>query len=118
MKQTAVGWLQKSLSLTYEQQMQFEGLFQQAMTMEQEQTIDFAKWMYNYKADINKVEECFEQYYNETYNQIAKNIYTVIVFMSDKDIDWNDVRSFTSFDDAECYAQSIRRDYTIIPNKL
>jgi hypothetical protein len=64
------------------------------MTMEQEQTIDFAKWMYDYKADINKVEECFEQYYNETYNQIAKNIYTVIVFMSDKDIDWNQKRCY------------------------
>ena len=118
MKQTAVGWLQKSLSLTFEQQMQFEGLFQQSMTMEQEQTIDFAKWMYDYKADINKVEECFEQYYNETYNQIAKNIYTVIVFMSDKDIDWNVVRSFTSFGAAESYGEALGRTFDIIPNKL
>lgn len=37
-KQTPVEWLQQSLSnhLTHEQQMQFEGLFQQAMGMEKE----------------------------------------------------------------------------------
>ena len=37
MKQTAVQWLQETLSLTFEQQMQFEGLFQQAIQMEKEQ---------------------------------------------------------------------------------
>lgn len=37
MKQTAVQWLQQSLSLTFEQQMQFEGLFQQAKEMEKQQ---------------------------------------------------------------------------------
>ncbi len=34
---TAVQWLQQSLKLTFEQQMQFEGLFQQAKEMEKEQ---------------------------------------------------------------------------------
>ena len=34
MKQTAVEWLQEALSLTFEQEMQFEGLFQQAKEME------------------------------------------------------------------------------------
>ena len=45
-------------------------------------------------------------------------IYTVIVFMSTGDIDWNDVKSFTSFDKADSYAQSLRRTYDIIPNEL
>ena len=41
MKQTALEFLQESLSLhfTYEQQMQFEGLFQQAKEIEKEQII-------------------------------------------------------------------------------
>jgi hypothetical protein len=48
MKQTAVGFLQEALSihLTFEQQMQFEGLFQQAKEMEEEQSF----------ADVNRVE--------------------------------------------------------------
>jgi hypothetical protein len=33
-KQTAVEWLQEALSLTFEQEMKFEGLFQQAKEME------------------------------------------------------------------------------------
>jgi hypothetical protein len=33
-KQTAVQWLQQALSLTFEQEMKFEGLFQQAKEME------------------------------------------------------------------------------------
>jgi len=37
MKKTAVEWLQEALSLTFEQQMQFEGLFQQAKEMEKQQ---------------------------------------------------------------------------------
>ena len=43
-KQTAVEWLQECLSihLTHEQQMQFEGLFQQAKEMEKKTIIDFA----------------------------------------------------------------------------
>ncbi len=46
---TAVQWLQEALSLTFKQEMQFEGLFQQAMEMEKEQqddfAIGFAKWV-------------------------------------------------------------------------
>jgi len=34
MKQSAVEWLQEALSLTFEQEMKFEGLFQQAKEME------------------------------------------------------------------------------------
>jgi len=47
-KQTAVQWLQQSLSLTFEQKMSFEGLFQQALEMEKEYqddlAIEFAEW--------------------------------------------------------------------------
>ena len=39
-KQTAVEWLQEALSLTFEQEMQFEGLFQQAKEMEKQQNLD------------------------------------------------------------------------------
>ena len=45
-------------------------------------------------------------------------IYTVIVFMSGGDIDWNDVKSFTSFGAAESYGESLGRTFDIIPNKL
>jgi len=58
---TAVEWLQEALSihLTFEQQMQFEGLFQQAKEMEKQQqdefAIGFAKWnSYKYKYLPNK----------------------------------------------------------------
>ena len=48
MKQTAVEWLQEALSLTFEQEMKFEGLFQQAKEMEKQQqdetAIEFSKW--------------------------------------------------------------------------
>ncbi len=37
MKQSAVEWLQEALSLTFEQEMKFEGLFQQAKEMEKQQ---------------------------------------------------------------------------------
>jgi hypothetical protein len=40
MKQTAVEWLQEALILTYQQEMQFEGLFQQAKEMEEQQIIE------------------------------------------------------------------------------
>jgi hypothetical protein len=40
MKQSAVEWLQEALSLTFEQEMQFEGLFQQAKEMENQQNLD------------------------------------------------------------------------------
>ncbi len=60
----------------------------------------------------------FEPKKKRAKKETVKNIYTVLVFMYDKDIDWNDVKSFTSFGAAESYAQSIRRDHTIIPNEL
>jgi hypothetical protein len=41
-KQTAVQWLQQSLNLTFEQEMSFEGLFQQALEMEKEYQDDLA----------------------------------------------------------------------------
>jgi hypothetical protein len=49
MKQTAVEWLQEALSLTFEKEMQFEGLFQQAKELEKQQreefAIGFAEWL-------------------------------------------------------------------------
>jgi hypothetical protein len=87
MKQTAVEWLQECLSLhlSHQEQMQFEGLFQQAKAMEKEQIKEQLKnafaagqeqaiaesWLYD---DAHpRVEEkafmTFEQYYNETYNK-------------------------------------------------
>jgi hypothetical protein len=43
MKQSAIEWLQEVLSLTFEQEMQFEGLFQQAKEMEKQQMQDAFK---------------------------------------------------------------------------
>ncbi len=44
-----VQWLQKALSLTFEQEMKFEGLFQQAKEIEKQQqdefAIGFAEWV-------------------------------------------------------------------------
>jgi predicted NAD/FAD-binding protein len=40
---TAVEWLQEALSLTFEQEMKFEGLFQQAKEMENQKQDKFAK---------------------------------------------------------------------------
>ena len=55
----------------------------------------------------------------EVQKQAGMKIYTVIVFMSGGyDIDWNDVKSFTSFGAAESYAESLGRTYDIIPNEL
>jgi hypothetical protein len=57
MKQTAVEWLQEALSihLTFEQQMQFEGLFQQAKEMEKEQRnyfVELSKWIIENKRSV------------------------------------------------------------------
>jgi hypothetical protein len=60
---TAVKWLQEALSihLTFEQQMQFEGLFQQAKEMEKQQIIDaFNEGYFDEKSS--------DQYYNEKFN--------------------------------------------------
>ena len=63
--ETAVEWLVESLSIhfTFEQQMQFEGLFQQAKEMEKQQIIDFAYYFRH--EEVTKKE--LEQYYNETF---------------------------------------------------
>ena len=71
-QQTAVNFLYEfvQLKLTHKQQMQFEGLFQQAKQMEKEQIIN--AWresdndsMYSPK----ELDEQAEQYYNETYER-------------------------------------------------
>jgi hypothetical protein len=64
-KETAVEWLQETLSIhfTFEQKMQFEGLFQQAKGMEKEQMIDFATIAYQ---DISNL-------MNVPFNQISEN---------------------------------------------
>jgi hypothetical protein len=69
--QTAVEWLQECLSshLTHEQQMQFEGLFQQSKAMEQQQSMDFARLCLNKAKDLD-IRTAYintEQYYNSTY---------------------------------------------------
>lgn len=71
MKQTAVEWLVESLSIhfTFEQQMQFEGLFQQAKEMEEQQIIDAYKegmgnvdgWIVN----KNGVEEYYDEQFKK-----------------------------------------------------
>ena len=63
---TAVEWLQEVLSLTFEQQMQFEGLFQQAKEMEKQQIIDanvvgINQALYGYRNA--------KEYYKKTYNK-------------------------------------------------
>jgi hypothetical protein len=60
---TAVEWLQEALSLTFEQEMQFEGLFQQAKEIEKQQIIDAYK--YGNQSDVYFKPE---QYYKETFN--------------------------------------------------
>ena len=64
-KETLVQWLQESLSihLTFEQQMQFEGLFQQAKELEKQQIID--AW-YDGEAHWDSGKNGNE-YYNKTY---------------------------------------------------
>jgi hypothetical protein len=66
-QQTAVEWLQESLlnTLTHQQQMQVEGLFQQAKSMEKEQIMKAIEVGYNQY--FNRQYDNAEQYYNETY---------------------------------------------------
>jgi len=80
MKQTAVEFLQECLSihLSHQQQVQFEGLFQQAKEMEKEQMIDFTMDYVNSGSifclwDIDSAPELdidtsAEQYYDQTFN--------------------------------------------------
>ena len=66
-KQTAVEWLEESMLLSHEQQMQFEGLFQQAKAMEKEQIIQ--TYWEAYKEGQYSGDRVAEEYYNETYEQ-------------------------------------------------
>jgi hypothetical protein len=70
-KQTTVEWLQESMLLCHEQQMQFEGLFQQAKQMHKEQIINAhgIKNRGGFKSNGSFFVDEFtgEQYYNETY---------------------------------------------------
>ena len=66
MKQTAVEFLQECLSihLSHQQQMQFEGLFQQAKEMEKEQIMD----AYMEGGDWESLPQPrFENYYNANF---------------------------------------------------
>jgi hypothetical protein len=75
MKQTAVEFLQEALYIhfTHEQEMQFIGLFNQALEMEKQQIIDATR-LGEYVNDngetayvyVNK--EIAERYYNENYS--------------------------------------------------
>ena len=88
MKQTAVQFLQDCLNIhfTFEQQMQFEGLFQQAKEMEKQQIIDagnscaIKQHLHNDKVDKMSMDEMLEfantqtitfgeQYYNDKFNK-------------------------------------------------
>jgi hypothetical protein len=66
-KQTTVEWLQESMLLCHEQQMQFEGLFQQAKQMEKEQIKDAHLIGLITSMEMEATKQA-EQYYNETYN--------------------------------------------------
>ena len=68
-KQTAVDWLEYhiNIGLTYEQQIIFEGLFQQAKEIEKEQiTEGFKKGLQYWNGDAWELID-IEQYYKETY---------------------------------------------------
>ena len=72
-QQTAVEWLQEVIinHLSHEQQMQVEGLFQQAKEMEKEQ-ISKAHYDGYYREDLYDT----RQYYNDTYKEDKpKNIH-------------------------------------------
>jgi ribosomal protein S24E len=64
MAQTAVEWLQESLlnTLTHQQQMQVEGLFQQAKAMEKEQIKDAYA-----NGSNDRLKNRVIEYYNEKY---------------------------------------------------
>ena len=68
-KQTAVQWLQDSLDIhfSFEQEMQFEGLFQQALEMEKENQDYFAIEFTYYLSDWHskkRIKEALEIYKN------------------------------------------------------
>ena len=63
-KQTAVEWLINEIDMQYPHiNIRWKELMiDKAKQMEAEQPIAFAQWMHDYKGDINKVEELFEQF--------------------------------------------------------
>ena len=67
---TAVEWLQNCLNIhfTFEQKMQFEGLFQQAKEMEKQQIIDAHLDGQCFSTTIEEIDYA-KDYYNETYNK-------------------------------------------------
>lgn len=80
-KQTAVEFLYDFvlLKLSHEQQMQFEGLFQQAKQIEKEQhDLTFARGSMTGYSNANGYESIdFEQYYNKTYGKSKKALLSV-----------------------------------------
>jgi len=66
MKQTAVEFLQECLSihLNHKQQMQFEGLFQQAKAMEKEQIIEYA-YVINGQMTYKEIEADYNDKFNK-----------------------------------------------------
>lgn len=66
-QQTAVIWLQQAMksTLSHEQIMAVEGLYQQALAMEKEQIMD----AYYYEPNTDEIKDDGEQYYNETYKK-------------------------------------------------
>ena len=69
MKETAVEWLQEriNIGLTYEQEVLFEGLFDQAKELERQQIIGaHIKGFYSPPFGKSRKGEA-EQYYNETF---------------------------------------------------
>ncbi len=68
MKQTAVEWLQEALSLTFQQEMQFEGLFQQAKEMEKTEKmrnqlfIGKIHEVLGFDKTIELLQECYKEY--------------------------------------------------------
>ena len=65
---TSIEWLQEALSLTFEQEMKFEGLFQQAKEMEKQQIIDAV----NFGDERGKISTYLtgEQYYKQTFKKL------------------------------------------------
>lgn len=72
-KQTAVQWLEEciKIGLTYEQEVMFEGLFQQALEMEKEQHNVTWKESRIAKAidKYHEKETSFDDYYSQTFNK-------------------------------------------------
>ena len=73
-QQTAVIWLQQAMksTLSHEQIMAVEGLYQQALAMEKEliaKAWDDGDYAYFYSKETGRCFDNGEQYYNETYGK-------------------------------------------------